>query len=78
MSNVARTLAMTINTTFTAKYRPGQILSDSGQKTSTLMGVPQTNLRPEPNTLFSGSGTEGSIFPSLARNLSGLNACESG
>ena len=38
MSKVARTLAMTINTTLTAKYRPGQILSDSDQKTCVFDG----------------------------------------
>jgi len=36
MSNVARTLAITIKTTFMTKYRPGQTLSDSGQKGQTF------------------------------------------
>ena len=36
ISNAARTLAITIYTTFTAKYRPGQTLYDFGQKVRTL------------------------------------------
>jgi len=40
MSNVARTLAITINTTFMTKYRPGQTLSDSDQKAQTFRRHP--------------------------------------
>jgi len=60
------------------KVSTGAILSH--QRSAQFDGGSQhvSNLRPLPKILTSGSLTDGSIFPSGPRNLSGLNVPGSG
>ena len=78
MSNMARTLAMTRCKFRRAKCLPGQILSLPTFRIVCSRFQCMSDLRPLPKTLTSGSSTDGSIFPSLSRNLSGLNVSGSG
>ena len=78
MSNAARTLATTRCRFRRAKCLPGQILNH--QRSAHCGGESKRvpHLRPLPKILTSGSLTDGSIFPSGPRNLSGLNESGSG
>ena len=78
MSNAARMLANTKCKFRSAKCLPGQILQNQRSQHPEGRSKHASHLRPLPKTLTSGSLTNGSIFPPLSRNLSGLNVSGSG